>query len=153
MTPQKRLQSRARANSFSSAHNDSSASLLSLINDRIEEAGSDSEKSLSTNENTFPSGPSSAPETGVSSPPHEKRKMSGATTTSTRYEESNEEVCDISNSLIMTTSTAQSASPNLHRREILKRQRLTTSPDVMPQAHQHESTTPTKGMVKRCLFP
>jgi len=39
-----------------------------------EENGSDSEKSLSTNENTFPSGPSSPPETTVSSPPNEKKK-------------------------------------------------------------------------------
>lgn len=151
MTPQKRVQHRARASSYSSAHNESSASLLNLINERTEEVGSDSEKSLSTNENTFPSGPSSGPETRVSSPPHENRKV---TLSCTRYEESNEEICDISNSLInfqkSGASMPQSASPNLHRREILKRQRL--GPDEVPQSHQCESMS-AKNTVKRCLFP
>jgi len=45
-----------------------------LLIDAPEEAVSDSEKSLSTNETMLPSGPSSPPETTVSTPPNEVKK-------------------------------------------------------------------------------
>jgi hypothetical protein len=111
-----------------------------MITETAEEADSDSEKSLSTNENTFPSGPCSPPETTVSSPPNEKKKEKA----SRSYEVTGHEIIEICG-LVITPQLLQSASPNLYKQAASKRQKISC------EAAQQEPT-PTRDSVKKCLF-
>jgi len=77
-----------------------------LLIDAREEAVSDSEKSLSTNENTFPSGPSSPPETSVSTPPNEIKKDK----VHRSYEVAQDEIILINNAQLPLAD-----SPNLYK--------------------------------------
>ena len=125
---------------------------------RADVKDSDSEKSLSTNENSCPtsgasSGLNSANGTGATSPKAMPQKVRACRV----YESAKHEVHRIEDfpTLPNSEQKVKSASPNLHKQAaISKRQKL--SP-VMSLRHSEESSgsaapTQVKCPVKRCLF-
>ena len=142
---------RSRANSFSSQ--------LDTIRSFADEADSseceenDSEKSMSTNENSFPTASASSvvnsAEQGASPthPSAQSRRCKGRS-----YEVSKHEISEIQGlTSVMTTQEASvqqlaGASPYQHKQSAEKRPRVAVSDDA------EVALTPSKQSVKRCLF-
>jgi len=149
------LSKRARRSRANSLNSPSVRSFASSDAEQGEEAGSDSDKSLSTNENSFPTtGLSSALNSAELGSPPSHQKTPTKRPKNRSYEVSKNEIHDmpglatgpVALQSAQTMQAPQTASPNVHK-HANKRSKL---PAVAPEAEK--ALTPTKQSVRRCLF-